>query len=90
MRLALSQLTGSRLPLPFADPLAVLDARRRQSVLRVLERHAVDHQLLLAACDEELARRAARERWHVVNLNQPAQGAAAAEEEADAGQLHLL
>jgi len=91
LRLALLQGSGTRLPLPVDDLPAALDPQRRQSLLRTLERIAARHQVLLASCDEELARRAARERWPVVNLNlSRGSQAAAAKEEADAGQLHLL
>lgn len=91
VRLALGRQAGGRLPLPIDDPLAVLDAGRRPAVLRTMERYAVDHQLLLAACDEELARRAARERWHVIRLDAAAaEKTVTHEEAADAGQLHLL
>lgn len=91
IRLACCQMIGGALPLPIDDLPAHLDAKRRQAALRTLERFAVDHQLLLASCDEELARRAVRERWHVVKLTQPSTEQPARNEEADdAGQLHLL
>lgn len=91
IRLACCQAIGGTLPLPVDDLPAHLDAKRRQAALRTLERFAVDHQLLLASCDEELARRAVRERWHVVKLTLPATEQPATNEEADdAGQLHLL
>jgi hypothetical protein len=91
LRLALTQVSGARLPLPVDDLPAALDGQRRQATLRTLERFAADHQVLLASYDEELAKRAARERWPVVNLNlSQANQAAARKEDADAGQLHLL
>jgi uncharacterized protein YhaN len=91
LRLALAQVSGARLPLPVDDLPAALDGQRRQATLRTLERFAADHQVLLASYDEELAKRAARERWPVVNLNlSQANQAAARKEDADAGQLHLL
>ena len=90
-RLALSQMAAGVLPLPVDSLSAQLDGKRRQAVAHALERYAHDHQLLLANNDEELAKRAARERWHIINLNPLApQAAAAAEEKTDAGQLHLL
>jgi hypothetical protein len=47
--------------------------------------------VLLASGDEDLAKRAAREHWHVIDLDLPAASKpATAEEEGDAGQLHLL
>lgn len=91
VRMACAQLSGSSLPLT-VDGLPVhLDARRQQAVLRDLERFAADHQLLLASCDEELAKRAARERWHLIRLKlSPTEQPAAREEGDNAGQLHLL
>ena len=90
-RLALSQMAAGVLPLPVDTLSAQLDGKRRQAVVQALERYAHDHQVLLASNDEELAKRATRERWHVVNLNPLApQTATATEEKADAGQLHLL
>jgi hypothetical protein len=91
LRMALSQLTGVRLPLPVDDLPASLDARRLQVALRALERFAVERQLLLASSDEELAKRAAREHWPLIDLNQAAHAAANKGGEGDhAGQLHLL
>lgn len=91
LRMALAQASGVRLPLPVDDLPAALDSQRRQATLRTLERFAADHQVLLASYDEELAKRAVRERWPVVNLNlSQASQAVARKEEVDAGQLHLL
>jgi hypothetical protein len=59
--------------------------------LRSLERFSRDCQVLLASGDEDLAKRAAREHWHIIDLDLPAPSkSATAEEEGDAGQLHLL
>ena len=93
LRLALGQLTGAHLPLPVDDLPASLDPRRLQAALRALERFAAEHQLLLASSDEELAKRAARERWPLIDLNQLTRAVPhgpAAEEDGHAGQLHLL
>jgi hypothetical protein len=91
LRMTLVQLTGARLPLPVDDLPACLDLRRRQSVLRALERFAAEQQLLLTSSDEELPKRAARERWQLIDLNPPAgAGPAHDDEESHAGQLHLL
>jgi hypothetical protein len=91
LRMALAQASGVRLPLTVDDLPAALDSQRRQATLRTLERFASDHQVLLASYDEELAKRAVRERWPVVNLNlSQASQAVARKEEVDAGQLHLL
>jgi hypothetical protein len=91
VRMAVSLECGDRLPLPVDDLPAQLDAKRHAAALRALERFALDHQLLLASCDEELAKRAARERWHVIGLDTRQSGpSVATEEKADAGQMHLL
>ncbi len=91
LRMALCQLTGVRLPLPVDDLPASLDPHRLQIALRALERFAVEHQLLLANSDEELAKRAVREHWPNIDLDRSAQGVPAeTEEESHAGQLHLL
>lgn len=91
LRMALCQLTGARLPLPVDDLPASLDPRRLQVALRALERFAAEHQLLLANSDDELAKRAAREHWLLIDLNHPVQSEPASGEEKDhAGQLHLL
>jgi hypothetical protein len=91
VRLALCQECAGRLPLPVDDLTTQLDAKRRQVAQRALERFALDHQLLLATSDEELAKRAAKERWHVLGLaGRQAGQPLAAEEKADAGQMHLL
>jgi hypothetical protein len=91
VRMALCQGYGDRLPLPVDDLSAQLDPKRRSAALRALERFTHDHQLILATCDDELIKRANRERWHVISLDarRPALSVAS-EEKADAGQLHLL
>lgn len=91
VRMALCQGYGDRLPLPVDDLPAQLDPKRRAAALRALERFALDHQLLLASCDEDLAKRAARERWQVISLDARRAGASVTtEERTDAGQMHLL
>jgi len=91
IRMVLSQVTGCRLPLPVDDLPLQLDQKRRPAALRTLERFSRDCQVLLASSDEDLAKRAVRERWHVIDLDLPSsRQSATAEEEADAGQLHLL
>lgn len=91
IRLACSQRTSGSLPLPVDDLPAHLDAKRRQAAIHTLERFAADHQLLLASCNEELARRAVREHWHVIKLKMsPTEQPVIKEEADDAGQLHLL
>jgi hypothetical protein len=91
VRMALCQVTGCRLPLPVDDLPLHLDQKRRSTALRALERFSRDCQVLLASGDEDLARRAVREHWQVINLVLPAaRKSATTKEEADAGQLHLL
>lgn len=91
IRLACARMTGNALPFP-VDGLPVhLDAKRQQAVLRELERLATEQQLLLSSSDDELVRRAGRERWHVIKLRLTAADQGSVKEEADdAGQLHLL
>jgi hypothetical protein len=91
VRMALSQATGYQLPVPVDELSLQLDQKRRSATLRTLERFSRDCQVLLASGDEDLTRRAVREHWQVIDLNLPVdRKSAAAEEEADAGQLHLL
>lgn len=90
IRLACAKLSGGCLPLLIDDLPVHLDSKRQQATLRELERFAADHQLLFASCDEELLRRAGRERWHIINLKATPTERATAKEDDDAGQLHLL
>jgi uncharacterized protein YhaN len=91
IRMALSQVTGFQLPVPVDDLPLQLDQKRRTAALRALERFSRDCQVLLASGDEDLAKRAVRERWHVIDLDLPlSRQPATAEEKTDAGQLHLL
>jgi hypothetical protein len=91
IRLALYQASGARLPLPLDDLPASFELRRRQAAMRLLELMAAEHQVLLTTCDDELAKRAAREHCHVTDLNLTQPGQSVADKEtADAGQLHLL
>lgn len=91
IRLACARMSDGRLPLVIDELPTHLDAHRQQAALRDLERYAADHQLLLASCDEELAKRAGRERWYLIKLQQaPPRPDSVKEEDDDAGQLHLL
>lgn len=82
---------GRKLPLLLDDAMVNLDAARQDQVLKLLKRVSAEHQVILFSHDERLARKAARERWHVITLesNQSMTGAEN-EEESHAGQLHLL
>ena len=69
-----------------------LDRSRLAESLRMLERVGGDRQVIFLSHDERLRKRAARDRWHVINLeeggsrdkNQPQ------ERNEDGGQLYLL
>ncbi len=94
VRLALTRhlSQGRHLPLFLDDPLVNLDRLRLAETLKALERLGAEHQIILFTHDENLARRAARDRWHVVPLEEVRSGASAKAEERseDAGQLYLL
>jgi len=83
--------SGRKLPLLLDDAFVNLDSSRQTRMLRLLKRLSADHQVILFSHDERLAKRAARERWHVLTLenrNQPVDNATS--EASNAGQLHLL
>ncbi|PLX89616.1 MAG: hypothetical protein C0614_01710 [Desulfuromonas sp.] len=92
LRVALARVRGDgqSLPLVFDDPFVHLDQHRYNKALNVLEMAAAQGQIILLSHNQELAKRAARERWHVIALGgfQPA-GVGTEESEHD-GQLHLL
>lgn len=91
VRMILLQKAGCSLPLAVDDQSLLLDQKRRQPLWRALERFGREAQVLVASSDEELARRAARDHWHIIDLDRSAERAASApEEKNDAGQLHLL
>lgn len=82
---------GRKLPLLLDDAMVNLDTARQDQVLMLLKRVSAEHQVILFSHDERLARKAARERWHVVTLDgNHSQPGAENEEESHAGQLHLL
>jgi uncharacterized protein YhaN len=94
LRLALTrQLSpGRHLPLLLDDPLVNLDRFRLAETLKVLELLSRDHQVILFAHNENLLRRAARDRWHVVSLEETktVQPSPDQERSEDVGQLCLL
>ncbi|HKK02077.1 MAG TPA: AAA family ATPase [Desulfuromonadales bacterium] len=95
IRLALARMLfrGRHLPLLLDDPMVNFDHLRLGEALKSLERLSADHQLILFSHDDNLLRRATRDRWHVVPLeeNRPAgQPAMATERSEDVGQLSLL
>ncbi|AMV72162.1 AAA family ATPase [Desulfuromonas carbonis] len=94
VRLALTRrLARDRhLPLILDDPLVNLDRFRMAEALKMLERLSSEHQVILFSHDEQLLKRAARDRWHVIPLEEtrgiPPQSSQ--ERSDDSGQLHLL
>ncbi len=94
MRLALTRhlSRGKPLPLLLDDPLVNLDRHRLGETLKLLERIAAEHQVILFAHDEALLRRAARDRWHVLSLEETkvAPQPSTQERSEDVGQLYLL
>ncbi len=72
VRLALTRhlSRGRHLPLLLDDPLVNLDRQRLEETLKGLEVLSAQHQVLLFTHDERLARRAARDRWTIVSLEE--------------------
>ncbi|TYP00236.1 AAA domain-containing protein [Geothermobacter ehrlichii] len=81
---------GRHLPLLLDDALVNLDQHRQKLALHLLARLAGRHQVILFSHDERLGRKAAREGWHVITLDRRASAKPQRQEEAHAGQLHLL
>jgi len=82
---------GLKLPLLLDDPFVNLDQERRQKMLAVLEKLSLEHQIILFSHDQKLLGKAARDRWHVLPLDQQRSRTQPTEEdENDGGQLHLL
>lgn len=94
VRLALAQhiSRGRNFPLLLDDPLVNQDRARQAETLKMLERISQDSQVILFTHDETVLKRAARERWHVINLEE-ARTAKAQQADAraeDENQLCLL
>lgn len=72
VRLALTRhLTRSRhLPLLLDDPFVHLDKDRLVEMLKLLERVAQEHQLLLFSHSESLLHRAEKSGWHILSLGE--------------------
>jgi len=70
IRFALSRhlAGGKTLPFLLDDPLVNLDRIRLTETLKALERLSNDHQIVLFTHDEGILKRATRERWHCVSL----------------------
>jgi len=82
---------GRKLPLLLDDPFVDLDQDRRQKMLAVLEKLSLEHQVILFSHDQKLLGKAARDRWHVLPLEQQqSRNQLAEEDDHDGGQLHLL
>lgn len=92
LRVALARVRGDgrSLPLVLDDPFAHLDQQRFTGALKMVGLAAVQGQLILLGHNQELARRAAKERWHVVALGSTPSAQAEMEEADHDGQLHLL
>jgi DNA repair exonuclease SbcCD ATPase subunit len=94
VRLALTRhlSCGLNLPLMLDDPLVNQDQTRLGETLKLLERLSAEHQVILFSHDDRLLRRAARDRWHVITLDeQPAATPPAGQErKEDVEQLSLL
>ena len=93
VRLALTRqlANGMALPLLLDDPLVNLDQQRLTEALKVLERLSREHQIILFSHDERLLKRAARDRWNVVTLDDQGAATADAQEGKDDGkQLSFL
>jgi len=82
---------GRKLPILLDDALVNLDGNRQERMLKLLKKLSLEHQVILFSHDERLAKRAARERWHVLTLDDGSRSSARSiKEEQNAGQLHLL
>lgn len=92
LRVALARVrgVGESLPLLLDDPFVHLDRQRLSATIKLLDMAAAGGQLILLSHSDDLARRAARERWHVISLGGHSAGADDGEGETHDGQLHLL
>jgi energy-coupling factor transporter ATP-binding protein EcfA2 len=92
LRMALAKVRddGRSLPLMLDDPFVHLDQKRLAKTLNLVDLASADGQLILFSHNQELGKRAARERWHVVPLDVDAVDITPSEGGENAGQLHLL
>ena len=92
LRIALAKVRddGRSLPLMLDDPFVHLDQKRLAATLNLLDLASADGQLILFSHNQDLGKRAARERWHVVPLDGDAVDTTSDKGGDHAGQLHLL
>ncbi|OEU77511.1 MAG: hypothetical protein BA869_12365 [Desulfuromonadales bacterium C00003107] len=94
VRLALTRQLANGMPLPLLldDPLVNLDQQRLAEALNVLERLSREHQIILFSHDERLLKRATRDRWNVVTLDDQGRSTATVAQEGrnDGKQLSFL
>jgi DNA repair exonuclease SbcCD ATPase subunit len=92
LRIALAKLRGDgrSLPLLLDDPFVHLDQKRLRAAMNMVDMVSAEGQLIIMSHQQDLAKRAARERWHVVSLGDELAGAEDGEGEEHAGQMHLL
>ncbi len=94
VRLALTRQLANGMPLPLLldDPLVNLDQHRLAEALNVLERLSSEHQIILFSHDERLLKRATRDRWNVVTLDDHGGSTATVAQEGkdDGKQLSFL
>jgi DNA repair exonuclease SbcCD ATPase subunit len=92
LRISLAKVRddGRSLPLMLDDPFVHLDQKRLATTLNLVDLASADGQLILFSHNQDLGKRAARERWHVVPLDGDSVVTIAEEGEEHAGQLHLL
>ncbi|BCA79830.1 AAA family ATPase [Desulfuromonas sp. AOP6] len=94
IRLALSRhlAKGKKLPLLLDDPLVNLDRNRLTDTIKALETLSAEHQIIFFTHDESLLKRATRDRWNCVSLNEAkaCNIAKSAERSENVNQLCLL
>ncbi|MDH3997616.1 MAG: AAA family ATPase [Desulfuromonadales bacterium] len=92
LRVALAKVRGAGriLPLILDDPFVHLDQQRLSQALNLIDLAATDNQLILLSHNQDLGKRAARERWHLVPIDSAAESSQQEGGEDHVGQLHLL
>ena len=72
------------------DPFVHLDQKRLAKALNLIDMASADGQLILFSHNMDLGKRAAKERWHVVPLDDSPVETTPDEGDDHDGQLHLL